>query len=116
MAVLLLAEIAGGALALDATAKAVTAAKSLGDVTVLVAGPAAAGEAASKIDGVAKVLVADDAAYANGLAEPVADGLVELRDDALILLPQGQLMMRNVAMAFDAYLGGEQRGRFSRTV
>lgn len=50
------------------------------------------------------------------LAEPVADGLVELRDDALILLPQGQLMMRNVAMAFDAYLGGEQRGRFSRTV
>ena len=50
------------------------------------------------------------------LAEPAADGLVELRDDALILLPQGQLMMRNVAMAFDAYLGGEQRGRFSRTV
>ena len=48
MAVLLLAEIAGGALALDATAKAVTAAKSLGDVTVLVAGPAAAGEAAAK--------------------------------------------------------------------
>jgi oxygen-independent coproporphyrinogen-3 oxidase len=50
------------------------------------------------------------------LAEPVADGLVELHDDALVLLPQGQLMMRNVAMAFDAYLGGEQRGRFSRTV
>ena len=73
MAVLLLAEIAGGALALDATAKAVTAAKSLGDVTVLVAGPAAAGQAASQIDGVAKVVVADDAAYANGLAEPVAD-------------------------------------------
>ena len=48
MAVLLLAEIAGGALALDATAKAVTAAKSLGDVTVLVAGPAAAGQAASQ--------------------------------------------------------------------
>ena len=69
MAVLLLAEIAGGALALDATAKAVTAAKSLGDVTVLVAGPAAAGQAASQIDGVAKVVVADDAAYANGLAE-----------------------------------------------
>ena len=78
MAVLLLAEIAGGALALDATAKAVTAAKSLGDVTVLVAGPAAAGEAASKIDGGAKVLVADDAAYANGLAEPVADLVVSL--------------------------------------
>ncbi|EXF46680.1 oxygen-independent coproporphyrinogen III oxidase [Pseudomonas sp. BAY1663] len=50
------------------------------------------------------------------LDEHVADGLVELHDDELILLPQGQLMMRNVAMAFDAYLGGEQRGRFSRTV
>lgn len=50
------------------------------------------------------------------LAEHVADGLVEIRDDSLVLLPQGHLMMRNVAMAFDAYLGGEQRGRFSRTV
>lgn len=50
------------------------------------------------------------------LDEQVADGLVEIRDDALVLLPQGQLMMRSVAMAFDAYLGGEQKGRFSRTV
>jgi electron transfer flavoprotein alpha subunit len=78
MAVLLLAEISGGALALDATAKAVTAAKALGDVTVLVAGPAAAADEAATIDGVAKVLVADDAAYANGLAEPVADLVVSL--------------------------------------
>lgn len=78
MAVLLLAELSGGALALDATAKAVTAAKALGDVTVLVAGPAAAADAAATIDGVAKVLVADDAAYANGLAEPVADLVVSL--------------------------------------
>lgn len=50
------------------------------------------------------------------LAEQVADGLVEIHADALLLLPQGQLMMRSVAMAFDAYLGGEQKGRFSRTV
>ena len=59
MAVLLLAEVNNGELALDATAKAVTAAKALGDVTVLAAGAsaAAAGEAAAKIDGVAKVLV-----------------------------------------------------------
>ena len=57
--------------------------------------------------------------FADSLAkldEHVADGLVEINDDALVLLPQGQLMLRNVAMAFDAYLGGEQRGRFSRTV
>jgi len=50
------------------------------------------------------------------LGEHVTDGLVEIRNDALVLMPQGHLMMRNVAMAFDAYLGGEQRGRFSRTV
>lgn len=50
------------------------------------------------------------------LQEQVDDALVELRDDALILLPQGQLMMRSVAMAFDAYLGGEQQERFSRTI
>lgn len=50
------------------------------------------------------------------LDEQVADGLVEIHEDALVLLPQGHLMMRSVAMAFDAYLGGEQKGRFSRTV
>lgn len=76
MAVLLLAEVAGGALSVDATSKAASAAAKLGDVTVLVCGPAAAGDAAAKIDGVSKVLVADDAAYANGLAENIADLIV----------------------------------------
>ncbi len=57
--------------------------------------------------------------FADALAqldEPIADGLVTLEPAALVLEPQGQLMMRNVAMAFDAYLGDGQRGRFSRTV
>ncbi|SMH48401.1 electron transfer flavoprotein subunit alpha/FixB family protein [Maritimibacter sp. HL-12] len=81
MGVLLLAEVAGGALHIDATAKAVTAAKAMGEVTVLVTGPAAAAEAAAKLDGVAKVLVAEDAAYANMLAEPVADLIVSLAGD-----------------------------------
>ena len=49
------------------------------------------------------------------LKEMVEDGLVEIHDDAIVLLPQGQLMMRNVAMTFDAYLG-KQTVRFSRTV
>ena len=49
MSVLLLAEVNDGELALDATAKAVTAAKQLGDVTVLCAGGSAAtaGDAAA---------------------------------------------------------------------
>ena len=82
MAVLLLAEVTNGELALDATAKAVTAAKALGDVTVLAAGgsAAAAGEAAAKIDGVAKVLVAEDASLGHRLAESTAALIVSLAD------------------------------------
>ena len=83
MAVLLLAEVNNGELAMDATAKAVTAAKALGDVTVLAAGAsaAAAGEAAAKIDGVAKVLVAEDAALGHRLAESTAATIVALAGD-----------------------------------
>ncbi len=83
MAVLLIAEISGADLAVDATAKAVTAAKQLGDVTVLcaAAGCGGAAEAAAGLDGVSKVLCADDPAYGNGLAEPVADLVVSLAGD-----------------------------------
>jgi len=83
MAVLLLAEVNGAELSVDQTAKAVTAAKALGDVTLLCAsaGCGGAAEAAAKLDGVAKVLCADDAAYGNGLAEPIADLLVSLAAD-----------------------------------
>ena len=58
----------------DATLAAVTAAGQLGEVHALVAGQgcAAAAEAAAKIAGVSKVLVADDAAYGHALAENVA--------------------------------------------
>jgi len=74
MAVLLLAEVMNGELGVDATAKAVAAAKSLGDVTVLCAGTSARGaaETAATIKGVAKVLVAEDARYGHRLAEPTA--------------------------------------------
>jgi electron transfer flavoprotein alpha subunit len=83
MAVLLLAEVQDGALAMDATAKAVTGAKALGDVTVLCAGASAAEAAkeAATIEGVAKVLVAEDALYGNRLAEPTAALIVSLAGD-----------------------------------
>ena len=83
MAVLLLAEINDGVLAMDATAKAATAAKALGDVTVLAVGAsaAAAGAEAATIDGVAKVLVAEDALYGHRLAEPTAALIVSLAGD-----------------------------------
>ena len=74
MAVLLLADVVEGQLATDSVAKALTAVKSLGPVTVLVAGmggDAAAAEAAT-LSGVSKVLFAADHVYCHGLAEPTA--------------------------------------------
>jgi electron transfer flavoprotein alpha subunit len=83
MAVLLIAEITDGALAMDATAKAMTAAKQLGEVTVLAAGAKAADAAAeaAKLDGAAKVLCAEDALYGHRLAEPTAALIAELAKD-----------------------------------
>ena len=65
----------------EATAKALTAAKQLGgDVHLLVAGSQcrAAAEEAAKLDGVAKVLLADASAYEHQLPEPVAALLTSL--------------------------------------
>ena len=59
----------------DATHKALTAAKALGaPVHILVAGhnARAAADAAAQLEGVEKVLLADDAAFAHQLAEPMA--------------------------------------------
>ncbi len=83
MAVLLLAEVTDGTLNVDATSKAVTAAKTLGDVTVLCAGSSAATAAAeaAKIDGVAKVLCAEDASLSHRLAEPTAALIVSIAGD-----------------------------------
>jgi electron transfer flavoprotein alpha subunit len=63
------------------TAKAMTAAKALGaEVHILVAGQGCkpAAEAAAKIEGAAKILIADDARYAHRLAEPMAALIVAL--------------------------------------
>src|SRR6056297_2683724 len=83
MAVLLLAEVNDGSLAMDATAKAVTAATKLGDVTVLCAGATCSGAAdeAATIAGVSKVLCAEDALYGHRLAEPVAQLVADLAAD-----------------------------------
>jgi electron transfer flavoprotein alpha subunit len=65
----------------DATHKALTAAKALGgDTHVLVAGKdaRAVADAAAKLAGVAKVLLADAPAYEHMLAEPVAALIVSL--------------------------------------
>ena len=52
-----------------------------------------------------------------GLAELQADGLVTFDGDVLKVTPLGQLLVRNVAMLFDAYLKkADGKRQFSRTV
>ena len=80
MAILLLADHDNATLS-DQTAKALTAAARIGsDVHVLVAGSGAkaAADAAAKLSGVSKVLLADDASLGNNLAEPLAALIVSL--------------------------------------
>jgi electron transfer flavoprotein alpha subunit len=65
----------------DQTAKALTAASQIGsDIHILVAGKGAkaAADAAAKLAGVSKVLLAESDALANNLAEPLADLIVSL--------------------------------------
>ncbi|MDM1755972.1 MULTISPECIES: FAD-binding protein [unclassified Acinetobacter] len=74
MSILVIAEHDNKALN-GATLNVVAAAQKIGgDITVLVAGSGAqaVADAAAKVAGVSKVLLADDAAYANQLAENVA--------------------------------------------
>ncbi len=76
MAVLLIADVNGGQLATDAVAKTLTAVAGLGEVHLLVAGPAAAAAEAATLQGASKVLHADEAGH--GLAEGLADLVVSL--------------------------------------
>jgi electron transfer flavoprotein alpha subunit len=107
MAVLLIAEHDNKSLK-DATVKSMTAAKALGGpVDILVAGHNAKGvaDAAAKIAGASKVLLADDAQYANQLAENMAALVVELagKYDA-VLSPastSGKNFMPRIAAALD---------------
>lgn len=80
MSILVLAEHDNASLKLD-TAKVVSAAKAIGgEVHLLVAGHncGAVADAAAAIDGVAKVLVADNAAYAAHLGENLAALMLDL--------------------------------------
>jgi electron transfer flavoprotein alpha subunit len=91
-----------------ATAKSLTAAKALGgEVHILVVGSGSkpAADAAAKLDGVAKVLLADDPRYANRLAEPVAALIVSLagKYDAIVApaTTTGKNFMPRVAALLD---------------
>jgi electron transfer flavoprotein alpha subunit len=98
MSTLLLAEHDNASLK-DATNKALTAAKALGaDVHILVAGHhcKAVAEAAAKLDGVAKVLLADAPAYEHMLAEPTAALMVALAGPYETLMAPATTTGKNV--------------------
>ncbi|MGD9668767.1 MAG: electron transfer flavoprotein subunit alpha/FixB family protein [Hyphomicrobiaceae bacterium] len=98
MTILILAEHDNGTLN-PATAKAVTAAKNIGgDIHVLVAGAdaQAAADQAAKLDGVAKVLLADAPQLAHGLAEEVSALLVELMGSYDVLMAPATASGKNI--------------------
>ncbi len=110
-----------------ATLNTVTAAAQLGDVTVLVAGSGcgAVGEAAAKVAGVAKVLVADAPAYAHPLAESMAPLVVGLAAGySHILAPattNGKNLLPRVAALLDVAMlsdisGIENENTFVRAI
>jgi electron transfer flavoprotein alpha subunit len=111
MPVLVIAEHDNRALkaaTLPAVAAGIEAAKAAGgDVHVLVAGKDCRGvaEAAAKIAGVTRVLLADDAAYDHGLAENVAPLIVKMAPDYThVLAPattSGKNIMPRVAALLD---------------
>ncbi len=82
-----------------ATPKALTAARALGaELHVLVAGLGcrAVAEAASKLDGVAKVLLADDPSYEHMLAEPTAALIVALAGPYEAIVAPATTMGKNI--------------------
>ena len=106
MTILVLAEHTNKALG-SATAKAVTAAKEMGsDVHVLVAGSdcTAVADEAAKLDGVAKVLVADAAHLANGLAEEAAALVVSMMDGYDTFVAPATASGKNIAPRVAALL------------
>ena len=107
MATLLMAEHDNKTLK-DSTNKALTAAKAIGaEVHVLVAGKdcEAVADAAAKLDGVKKVVLADAAVYEHRLAEPLAALIVSLAGsyDAIVApaTTNGKNVMPRVAALLD---------------
>lgn len=90
----------------DATLSTITAASKLGEVHLLVAGQGvgAVAEAATKLAGVGKVHVADDAAYAHALAENVAPLVVKLMETHDAFLVPATTNGKNIAPRVAALL------------
>ena len=118
MTTLLLAEHDNKSLK-DATNKALTAIKAIGgDVHVLVAGHncRSAAEAATKLDGVAKVLLADAPAYEHMLAEPTAALIVSLAGPYDTIAAPASTSGKNIMPRVAALLDVMQISEISKVV
>ena len=106
MSVLLLAEHSNGKLA-PATGKALSAAKALGgNIDILVAGSGCkpASEAAAKLAGVSKVLIADAPHLANGLAEEVAAVVLSIASGYVAIVAPATSSGKNIMPRVAAHL------------
>ncbi|OJF92304.1 electron transfer flavoprotein subunit alpha/FixB family protein [Pararhizobium antarcticum] len=118
MAILLLADHDNATLS-DQTAKALTAAVTIGgDVHVLVAGKGAgaAADAAAKLSGVSKVLLAESDDLANNLAEPLAALIVSLAGSYDTILAAATSTGKNVAPRVAALLDIAQISEITEVV
>src|SRR5246127_3005552 len=118
MTTLLIAEHDNASLK-DATNKALTAAAALGaDVDVLVAGQnaKAAADAAAKLTGVKKVLLADGESYAHDLAEPLAALIASLAPGYDAIVAPATSRFKNVMPRVAALLDVMQASEIIKVV
>ena len=118
MTVLLVAEQKDGVLN-DVTARALTAAKQMGDavhVIVLGAGAAEAARTAAKLDGVGVVHIAEGGALDHGLAEPAAALLVKLAEHHKTIVAPGTAATKNIMPRLAASLDVMQVSEITKVV
>jgi len=106
MTVLLVADISGGELNEDSTAKALTAATQLGDVHAVCAttDAQAAAETMASLQGVDKVFSVSGEQYQHALAEPMADLIVSMASDYDHILFASTTSGKNIAPRVAALL------------
>jgi electron transfer flavoprotein alpha subunit len=110
MSILVIAEHDNAALK-PATLNTITAASEIGgDITVLVAGSGcdAAAQAAAAVNGVSKVLVADNAAYEHQMPENLAELIAEIGKDFSHILAPASTSGKNLMPRAAALLGVAQ--------
>jgi len=118
MATLIVAEYDNSELK-PATLNAVAAAQAIGgDMSLLVAGSGcgAVAEQAAKVAGISKVLVADSAEYANGLAENVANLVVALADGFSHIVAPATTKGKNIMPRASALLDVQQISEISEVI